>query len=100
MVKIKRADRVLRRRGGAAFGLLVIVGALVGVVVGLVKTITSTTMADQWQFIAATLPVIWLVWLVGPHPRIILYDDTLVAVNWFVRYEIPWAVVDSIDAKG
>jgi hypothetical protein len=39
----------------------------------------------------------WLCWLFTVHPRIELDDEALVIVNWFVKYSIPWALIESVD---
>jgi hypothetical protein len=42
--------------------------------------------------------MIWMVWLVPAHSRLVVSANGLDVVNWVCRYRIPWAAVAWVEA--
>lgn len=43
-------------------------------------------------------PLLWLMWMVGPHPVVKVYESGVLVVNWFRKYWVPWAEITSVDS--
>jgi hypothetical protein len=52
----------------------------------------SITLVDRIEMVASMTGMTWLPWLIA-RARIVLTDDALIVVNWFVRWDIPWSAV-------
>ncbi len=89
--------RVLRRRFDYVFGLLLVAGLLTYSLYGLVWPYPGSSFPDQLELVFLGLVPSWLCWLIAVHPRIELGESELIVVNWFVRHDVPWALVDSVD---
>jgi hypothetical protein len=75
------------------------------VVIALLTTVLSlftapSTLSDHLQVSALLTVLAWFVWLVGVCPRIVVGDEGLVVVSWFVRWDVPWSAVRSVMGSG
>ena len=92
------AKVVLRRRFDSIFGLLCSVGAIVATTYALLTPFPDTQFTDQLEFILAMAPLSWLMWMVGPHPVVKVYESGVLVVNWFRKYWVPWAEIASVES--
>lgn len=92
------AKVVLRRKFDSIFGLLGLIGAIVAVTYALLTPFPDTQFTDQLEFILATAPLVYLMWMVGPHPVVKVYESGVLVVNWFRKYWVPWTEIASVES--
>jgi hypothetical protein len=86
----------LRRPTSYALSVVgVVIVALVALLIGFTEPAASD-LSDQIPQVVVVWLVGWLIWLVGVTPRIVVSDEGLLVVNWFVRWDIPWAALRSV----
>jgi hypothetical protein len=56
----------------------------------------ASTLSDHLQVTVLLFLLSWFVLLVGVCPRVVVGDDGLLVVNWFVRWDIPWSALRSV----
>ncbi|HEX5402844.1 MAG TPA: PH domain-containing protein [Pseudonocardiaceae bacterium] len=56
----------------------------------------ASTLSDHLQVTGLLFLLAWFVLLVGVCPRVVVGDDGLVVVSWFVRWDVPWSAVRSV----
>ncbi|MGI5507321.1 PH domain-containing protein [Lentzea sp. CA-135723] len=93
-----RAAVVLRRRFDSAFGWTVSLAALVTSAYVLLNPFPGNGFGQQLEFVAIMAPLIWFMWMVGAHAVVEVHDSGVLVVNWFRRYWVPWAALESVEA--
>jgi hypothetical protein len=68
--------------------------ALVTAVLSLVAAASS--LSDHLQVTVLLYLLAWFVLLVGVRPKVVVGDEGLVVVSWFVRWDVPWSALRSV----
>lgn len=90
----RRRDRVtLRRPAFYVFSWVAVVFLLVLMVSVMVGA--SGTLSNRLQLAVVCCVGVWILWLLGIAQRIVVSDDGLLVVSWFVRWQLPWSAVRS-----
>jgi hypothetical protein len=95
---MKQADVivVIRRMSAVVFSSTVVILMALFMIWAIAFPLEADTFWYVFQGLLAVWLILWLIWLVGANPKLVVTTASLEVTNWFMQYSIPWQTVSWI----